>query len=503
MTYYRPEWTCGRYNKEHHVALMYNLIEGISFFFEDESAYIVGLILSHPRNTQIDLQNIFQHCDIENTIILDFLEELYSVGLLSKLMPTIQTVNSYRAKITKKNIKNTAMNDHSSEFVSEAEFDYHNAIKEDSLCNAVIELTYKCSAQCIHCYNPGATRNNAETNNRTIINELNLSDYKKLIDELYELGCYKVTLTGGDPFSKPIVWDIIQYLYDKDIAFDIFTNGIILEENVQRLISYYPRTVSISLYSGIEKDHEIITRVKGSFKKTLSTIEQLSVNGIQLILKCCIMRPNIKSYYLVEDIAKKYLAVVQFEVALQDSVDGDHCVSTFLQLPKSMLEIVLRDKRLPLYVGVEKENYGAVKRDVHDKTCHAGETVLCITPNGNVQFCVAFPFVLGNIKEITLRSVLTENIYLKKWKEITLSDFESCGKEEYCQYCIICAGCNFVATGSPLKACKNNCYIAKCRYDVAEKLKKGNDPLNNKSLIDCLSECDNSIPPLKRVILKG
>ena len=25
--YYRPEWTCGRYNKEKQVAIMYNFIE--------------------------------------------------------------------------------------------------------------------------------------------------------------------------------------------------------------------------------------------------------------------------------------------------------------------------------------------------------------------------------------------------------------------------------------------------------------------------------------------
>lgn len=499
MRYFRPEWTCGRYNQNHQVALMYNLIEGNSFFFEDESALVVGMILSHSRNTEIDLKNILLHSKIEANLIFDFFEELCSVGLLSKQISTAQAINNYRKEL-KQNFNSVI---DTSEPISGAELDYNNAIKEDSLCSVIIELTYTCSAQCIHCYNPGATRNNTEKDNRAIDNELNISDYKKIIDELYELGCYKVTLTGGDPFSKPIVWDIIQYLYDRDIAFDVLTNAINLEKNVQRLINYYPRTVSISLYSGIEKDHEVITRIKGSFKKTLSAIEQLSVNGIPLILKCCIMRPNIKSYYLVEDIAKKYSAVVQFEISLQNSLDGDCCASTFLQLPKSMLEIVLRDKRIPLYVGIEKENYGAIKRNMSDKTCHAGETALCITPNGNVQFCVAFPFILGNIKETTLKKILTENIYLKKWRETTLGDFECCGKEEYCQYCTICAGCNLVATGSPLKACKNNCYIAQCRYDVAEKLKKGNDPLNNKSLVDCLSECDNSLPFLKRMILKG
>lgn len=502
MNYYRPEWTCGRYSPKHHVALMYNLIEGISFFFEAESALIVGIILSHSRNAKIDIDKMLHKCSIERSIILEFLEELYDVGLLSKEAPTPQIIKNYRVAFANSNVNSSAVSD-KSEIISEAEDDYNNAIKEDSLCSAVIELTYKCSAQCIHCYNPGATRNNTDVDHRKLSDELNLDEYKRVIDELYDLGCYKVTLTGGDPFSKPIVWDIIQYLYDKDIAFDIYTNGIHIEKEVLRLIKYYPKSISISLYSGIAKEHEFITRVKGSFEKTISTIEQISSYGIPLILKCCIMRPNIKSYYLVENIAHKYSAAVQFEVSLQDSLDGDHCVSTFLQLPQEMLEIVLRDKRVPLYVGLENENYGAIKRTASDKTCHAGETAFCITPNGNVQLCVAFPLILGNVKEQNIKDIITDNILLTKWQKTTLKDFEDCGKKEYCQYCVICAGCNFVANGTYLKACRNNCFIAQCRYQLAEKLKKGFDPLMGKDVIECLSKFDNYVPILKRITHNG
>ena len=36
--YYRPEWTCGRYNATKHVAIMFNLISNGEYFFENESA---------------------------------------------------------------------------------------------------------------------------------------------------------------------------------------------------------------------------------------------------------------------------------------------------------------------------------------------------------------------------------------------------------------------------------------------------------------------------------
>lgn len=113
----------------------------------------------------------------------------------------------------------------------------------------MLELTYNCSEKCIHCYNAGATRNDCEVSKRNR-DELNFEDYKRIIDELYELGTYKVCLTGVDPFSKPIVWDIIDYLYRKNIAFDIFTNGQSITDKVDKLIGYYPRFIGLSIYSG-------------------------------------------------------------------------------------------------------------------------------------------------------------------------------------------------------------------------------------------------------------
>jgi hypothetical protein len=46
QTYYRPEWTCSKYNAVARVAIIYNLIEGMCYFLEEYSAAAVGEILS-------------------------------------------------------------------------------------------------------------------------------------------------------------------------------------------------------------------------------------------------------------------------------------------------------------------------------------------------------------------------------------------------------------------------------------------------------------------------
>ena len=47
--YYRPKWICGRYSKHGKAAIVYNLLEGLSYLFEDYSALVVSYILGVPR----------------------------------------------------------------------------------------------------------------------------------------------------------------------------------------------------------------------------------------------------------------------------------------------------------------------------------------------------------------------------------------------------------------------------------------------------------------------
>lgn len=480
MIYYRPEWTCGRYNCNHNVAIMYNLIEGTSFLFEEVSAFFIGEIISYKRNTAIDTEDLSRCVKLEESIVNEFCENLCEEGLLSKHIFSDEDISQYRKHVVLNNKESEVGQSVSNEgILSDAEFAYTEIVKNDNLCHAVIELTYNCSANCIHCYNPKKMNMSGD--------ELDLKDYVRIIDELYDLGCYKITLTGGDPFSKPSIWDIIQYIYDKGIALDVFTNGIIIESDIKRLINYYPKSVSVSLYSGLAEDHEAITRIRGSYQKTISSIEQLSSYGVPLIIKCCIMKPNVLSYDMVAHIAKRYSAMVQFEVSIMNSLDGGKIIGADLSLSEVMMEIVLRDSRIPLYVGSEN-GYGEKIRSENDRPCNAGESGICITPNGNVQFCVAFPCVLGNVRNDMILYILKQSEELKKWKGTTLKDFEKCNKYEFCNYCVICAGCNFVATGTPIQPSLNNCNLAKIRWSLAGKLKQGNDPLLGKSVVERLSE---------------
>lgn len=496
--YYRPVWTCGRYNANAKVAIFYNLIAGMSYYFEEFSAMVVGEILAAPRNGEFKLDDIGLKLNIAMESLIPFFKQLEQLGIVSSVYPSLEVIADYRTRVSEYNRQQA---EESTKRTTQEKLPYaiSNAErlyteKVGGITSAMFELTYNCSEKCIHCYNEGATRNDEEKSYRGDREQLSFDDYRRVIDELYEQGLVKVCLTGGDPFSNPLAWSLIDYLYYKGIAFDVFTNGQRIGYEVERLANYYPRLVGLSLYSGISKVHDFITRKKGSWLHTMSVIDQLADFAVPMNLKCCIMQPNVKSYYMVADIARKYGAVPQFEVSLTDSIEGDRCVSKYLRMTPEQLEIVLRDDNIPLYVGKEAPNYGGQAKPKDDNPCGAGYNSFCITPEGNVIPCCAFHTVFGNVMQQSISSIINECKELAYWRSLTLRDYEECGQHDYCDYCNLCPGNNFVEHGTPLKASEVNCYMAKSRYRLAQKLQAGYDPLHGKTLRARLAELPDYVP---------
>ena len=488
--FYRPEWTCGRYNVEHKVAIMYNLIEGMSYLFEDASALVIGRILDVERNATFSIHTLSQKTGISEASLIAFTEPLKNANLITDAAPTSVDIQNYRKAVGswRKSQNSTAELSHTQEQmpvqITTAERDYMERV--GGVTSVMFEMTYNCSEKCIHCYNIGATRNDDEQSHRGDSTALDLDDYKRIIDQLYDEGLVKVCLSGGDPFSNPYTWDVIDYLYKKNVAIDIFTNGLRLVGHEDRLLAYHPRKIGVSIYSSQDKVHDYITRIPGSWKKSMGVIEKLCCYGTPMDVKCCVMRPNVKTYRGVADIAKKNGAMIQYEVDVTDSIDGDACASSYLRLTKEQYKIVLRDINVPLYVGKELQNYGGMKRAMEGSPCGAGEHSFCITPDGKLIACCAFHLSFGDLCSQSLHSILENSERLNQWNNINLSDYEECGRHDYCNYCNLCSGQNLAQQGSYLKACTTSCELAKIRHEMAMDMMAGRDPLDGMSIDEAL-----------------
>lgn len=500
---FRPKWSCGRFHKTktNSYALLYNLIEGMAYFFEDESADLVNAILQFPKEAQIPIQalrnatsNLYSDDELQ-----EFCNELIEVGLLTQALLSEQIVQNNRKRIGEfrrsqaVTVEKTILEKLPFQ-QDDAENAYMDILEKAKVPFVVMfELTYNCNEKCVHCFNPGASRNDSEKSERNKREEINISHYEKLLDELKQLGTVKIILTGGDPFVKRDIWKLIEMIYDRDFALDIYTNGLGILGRVERLANFYPRSVGLSVYSANTEVHDSITRVRGSLNKTLKVAEDLAQFGVPLYFKCPIMNHNATSYFTVSELAKKYGAIPQIDITLTDSVDGDTAISEQLQVDGELLEIILRDPNIPLYVGKEAPNYGSQERDGSQAFCGAGTVLMNITPEGDVTPCNSFPTQFGNLKEKSFAEIWKTSQSLNKWQQIVINDYDECGTHERCGYCNRCPGQSFIEHGTPLKASTANCYSANARMNLAKKLKGGQDPLNGLSIEERLNTFNNEI----------
>jgi radical SAM protein with 4Fe4S-binding SPASM domain len=488
----RPEWNCGRYHKndsQSH-ALLYNLIEGMAYYFEEESADIVAAILQYPKNCVIPVQALVESTSsiFSEEEIIEFCNELISVGLLTEGILSESVIRENRRLVGELRKKQSieiekTVQERLPFQQNDAEDIYMDFIEKDRIPFVVmLELTYSCNEKCVHCFNPGASRNENEKSTRNEREEINLSHYEKLLNDLQQIGVVKIILTGGDPFVKKDIWKLIELIYEKDFALDIYTNGLGLLGRVEKLAKFYPRSLGLSVYSAVDEIHDSITRVKGSLKKTLSVAKDFSEYGVPLYFKCPIMNHNATSYYTVSDLAKQFGATPQIDITLTDSVDGDTAISEQLQVDGELLEIILRDPNIPLYVGKEAPNYGRQEKDKNETFCGAGTVLMNITPEGDVTPCNSFPTQFGNLKEKSFIDIWNNSKSLDVWQHTVIADYEECGTHERCGYCNRCPGQSFIEHGTPLKASTANCYTANARMNLAKKLIKGNDPLIGNTL---------------------
>ncbi len=181
--YFRPAWTCGRYSDRNasigkkHVAIMYNLIEGVSNFFEDYSADVIKHVLAVGRNGEVKVDEVASATGIDPESIDNFFQLLVKNGLLSTHLFTRAREMEYRKAVRENNIRKRKVPQTVKEKLpmdtSSAEQSYFEAIEDEGVVASVMfELTYNCSEKCIHCYNPGATRNDKEVSHRADREEL-------------------------------------------------------------------------------------------------------------------------------------------------------------------------------------------------------------------------------------------------------------------------------------------------------------------------------------------
>ena len=69
-----------------------------------------------------------------------------------------------------------------------------------------------------------------------------------------------LTFTGGDVFVRKDFLDIYMYAKKKGFIIEIYTNGVLINDNIVEVFTKYPPLlVDISLYGSCEKTYYSVT----------------------------------------------------------------------------------------------------------------------------------------------------------------------------------------------------------------------------------------------------
>lgn len=480
---------------------MYNTASVACYSFDDVSALLIRELLLCPRETPIDTARLAKVTETTQDQVEAFLQEsLMPLGLIHDHVFSDEEWQQYRQD-TPPCLATLGY---------QPEDDYKSSLAEELQIFLRLELTYACSERCLHCFNEGAARSDLHEEHRLKPDMLTLDDYKRIIDEAVALGIPDVIVTGGDPFSHPDCWAILDYLQAKNLAVSLFTNAQALNtsEKIRRVARLGLKLLSVSIYSADAAIHDKITRRPGSWEQSIHVLKELTRWPVPLSIKVPVFRLNSQSYYDVRQIAHSMNAGIELSGILIPGADGDVSIVEQLQTQPEALPFLLMDpllnNRVPMDGQPDGYEFGLRK----GFPCEANHKVT-VAPNGVVRGCGSIDIVYGNLHQSSLQEVILSPQRLQVIHGDQKQMFPECGQYDYCQYCRVpCfAGETFErqADGSVvLHGFRlDPCFIARGRMEVCRQIAQGVDPLRGKTIEECLAELPEEEVPVFRKKMRG
>ncbi|MCU0654374.1 MAG: radical SAM protein [Polyangiaceae bacterium] len=150
-----------------------------------------------------------------------------------------------------------------------------------------VELTPHCNQKCDYCYNAWRDDNGAEL--RQPATDVLLRRIEKFLDAV---PVERVTLTGGEPFSRHDLFEVLDLLQDRSVPVQMISNGgVVTEQLASRLGRYALHFVQITLNGPDAALHEEHVG-PGHFPKTLAGIQLLRTHRVPVVGCVVVTRKN-------------------------------------------------------------------------------------------------------------------------------------------------------------------------------------------------------------------
>ena len=293
-----------------------------------------------------------------------------------------------------------------------------------------LDVTYRCNERCVHCYLDHEDHG-----------ELTTAEIKEILDQLAEAGVFFLTLSGGEVFLRRDFFELVEYARALLFNVKIKTNGVMIREpEAQRLRALGIDTVQISVYSHRPEVHDAITKLPGSFARSMKTICFLRDQGVKVTMANVLMSANLGDQYELQKLAGEMGVHYTVDPTITPKIDGDTSILS-LRIPGEALREVLRNPALVPNV----EEFCAPPKPVREEdmegySCSAGHSACYISPYGDVFPCVQFPLPSGNLRRQKFAEIWKHSPQLNEVRSIQAKHLPVCSTCSHVATCSRCPG---------------------------------------------------------------
>ncbi len=332
---------------------------------------------------------------------------------------------------------------------------------------AHIDLTYRCDLACVHCYLVDRIKP-----------ELSVAEIERVLDDLQSLGGLMVLFSGGDLFLRPDALTILKAACDRRFFVQIITHANHIDAAVaDALEAMGIGEVKVSIYSSRPEVHDAITKVPGSLHASLKAISLLRERGVEVEMKCPIMRGNEGAQLEIPILAAKYDSRFALDHTIR-SAQGQGldplppvglsggCVDLRALNADVEVKIDLISHIMPSLRGLADLGNKSPSQPV----CTAGRSSVYVDPEGNVFPCLEWEEPAGNVRQSSFAQIWREGEVFGRARGLKRSAFKGCVSCENFSFCDICPGQAHRETGSATGVSPSKCRDSSVKRMAVERI---------------------------------
>ncbi|MFH1201781.1 MAG: radical SAM protein [Candidatus Omnitrophota bacterium] len=323
----------------------------------------------------------------------------------------------------------------------------HNSAKTEGFpLRVMFELTYKCNFSCKHCYVPENYRKKRELKTREVF---------LILEQLKELGCFYLGFTGGEPFTRKDILEILLYAKRCGFQVIIYTNGSLLDKKiVDALARLRTNKVDITIPAMSKSAFERISGVANSRDKVFRAIDLLYKKGVNLGFKTCVLKENENEIKDIRDFTRSLGALHRLDTMLSRRLNGSSEPYKYRGRLKENLDAgcqILDTSKVNLKEHERESNIENRTSKIKDLfRCGVGVSQAAITPQGELKMCLMIDYpkykILNSHFVPRLSSLVHRKEGLKEaWEELkslvsTIKPDKNyqcykCELKAYCKWC--------------------------------------------------------------------